>query len=98
MAQSGFAFFFLSVLVGCVVALAMWVRAHWQQIVLALRGEQPGPQLVNYRAAQRRPMDVPYVAQRMLAERDTRLLPPSRRPAWTARSSLVSGNQLRFGF
>lgn len=97
MAQSGFAFFFLTVLVGCGVSLSVWVRTHWQQIVVAVRGEEPRPQLMNYRAAQRRPMDVPYVAQRMLAQRDTRPLPPVGRPAWAARSR-AAGNQLRFGF
>lgn len=99
MAQSGFALFFLAVLFGCTFALAAWVRMHWQKIVIAVRGEAPAARPLNYRAAQRRPIDIPYVAQRMLPQpRSKYEASIDRRPAWTARAPRPAGYQLAFGF
>ena len=99
MAQSGFAFFFLAVLVGCTFALTAWVRMHWQKIVIAVRGEAPVARPMRYRSAQRRPIDIPYVAQRMLPQPRTKAEASSdRRPAWTGRPSRPAGYQLAFGF
>ena len=99
MGQSGFAFFFFAVLVGCTYALAAWVRLHWDKIALAVRGDVPPARTLRYRSAQRRPIDIPYVAQRMLGDRG----PLSgavmvRHPAKIARPQRRLGTQLGFGF
>ena len=99
MAQSGFALFFLAVLLGCTFSLVAWTRRHWQKIVIAVRGDMPDARLMNYRAAQRRPIDIPYVAQRMLPQPgDGREVSALRRSAWTRRAGRPAGYQLAFGF
>ena len=99
MAQSGFAFFFLAVLIGCSFAVAAWVRMHWQKIVDAVCGEAPAARPIHYRSAQRRPIDIPYVAQRMLPQPGSSVGGSAdRRLAWTARPHRPSGYQLAFGF
>ncbi len=65
MAQNGFAFFFVLVLAGCAFSLFKSIKANWQRIVKAIAGEAPNAQPMTYRAWQRRPIDVPEVAQRM---------------------------------
>ena len=99
MAQSGFAFFFLAVLVGCTVSLVAWTRLHWQKILVAVRGDMPDTRMLEYRAAQRRPIDIPYVAQRMLSEHGYRAeCSTDRRPAWTRLAGRPTSQQLAFGF
>lgn len=100
MAQNGFAFFFLAVLLGCSISLASWTRLHWSKIVAAARFEVPESRPLNYKAVQRRPIEVPYVAQRMLAQAEM----PSgaaqgmARPLWAFTGRRPSGHQLAFGF
>ncbi len=99
MAQSGFAFFFLAVLIGCSSALAAWLRTNWQKIIVAVRGEVPAARAVCYRAGQRKPMDVPYVAQRMLAQPGRRLDGSGyRRMPMPVRRQAPAVSQLRLGF
>ena len=100
MAQNGFAFFFLAVLLGCSISLASWMRLHWSMIVAAARGEVPESRPLNYKAVQRRPIEVPYVAQRMLAQaEDTSGAAANKvRPIWTFTSRRPNGHQLAFGF
>ena len=100
MAQSGFAFFFLAVLLGCSISVASWMRLHWSKIVAAARGEVPQSRPLNYKAVQRRPIEIPYVAQRMLAQAEQPSIPDrdKARPLWTFASRRANGNQLAFGF
>ena len=67
MAQNGFALFFLLVLTGGAISLALSLRASWKPIVAAITQEPDaahGP--LAYRSWQRRPIDIPEVAQRMV--------------------------------
>ena len=100
MAQNGFAFFFLAVLIGCSISLASWTRLHWSKIVAAARGEVPTSRPLHYKAVQRRPIEVPYVAQRMLAqaEQPSGLGRNKARPMWTFAGRRPNGHQLAFGF
>ena len=100
MAQNGFAFFFLAVLLGCSISLASWVRLHWSKIVAAVRGEVPESRPLNYKAVQRRPIEIPYVAQRMLAQAEERSgsNPNKVQPFWMLTSRRPNGHQLAFGF
>jgi len=100
MAQNGFAFFFLAVLLGCSISLASWMRLHWSKIVAAARGEVPQSRPLNYKAMQRRPIEIPYVAQRMLAqvEEPSGLALNKAQPLWTFASRRPNGHQLGFGF
>ncbi len=100
MAQNGFALFFLAVLIGCTFALTAWVRLHWTRIVAAARGDMLAePRIANYTAVQRRPIDVPYVAQRMLPTvvdgHDARGV---RSSPWRMPNARPRGKQLVFGF
>jgi hypothetical protein len=99
-AQSGFGFFFVAILVGCTFALWRWVQLNWQKISRAIRGETAdGERLVRYRAAQCRPMDIPYVAQRMLAEPVAVPISASAvNAAWLRRPLRPSARQMGFGF
>ena len=79
MAQNGFALFFLLVLTGGAVSLLVSLRASWKPIIAAITQEPDAAQgPLAYRAWQRRPIDVPEVAQRMVL----RALPddPAARP------------------
>ena len=100
MAQNGFAFFFLAVLLGCSISLASWMRLHWSKIVAAARCDVPESRPLNYRAVQRRPIEVPYVAQRMLAQVEQPSGPARKepRPSWAFTSRRPNGHQLAFGF
>jgi hypothetical protein len=100
MAQNGFSFFFLAVLIGCSISLASWMRLHWSKIVAAARGEVPESRPLHYKAVQRRPIEVPYVAQRMLAqaEQPSGTIRNKARPMWTFTSRRPNGHQLGFGF
>ena len=100
MAQNGFAFFFLAVLLGCSISLASWLRFHWSKIVAAARGEVPQSRPLNYKAMQRRPIEIPYVAQRMLPQVEQPSVPVLRksRPLWMLTSRRPNGHQLGFGF
>ena len=100
MAQNGFPFFFLAVLLGCSISLASWMRLHWSKIVAAARGEVPQSRPLNYKAVQRRPIEVPYVAQRMLAQAEGPSGPALNkgRPLWAFTSRRPNGHQLAFGF
>ena len=100
MAQNGFAFFFLAVLLGCSISLASWMRLHWSKIVTAARGDVPQSRPLNYKAVQRRPIEIPYVAQRMLAQAQEPSSPAMNktRPLWTFTSRRPNGHQLAFGF
>lgn len=100
MVQNGFAFFFLAVLLGCSVSVASWMRYHWAKIVAAVRGEAPQSRPVNYTAVQRLPIEIPYVAQRMLAQAGEASGRTSEnvRPMWTFASRRPNGHQLAFGF
>ena len=100
MAQNGFAFFFLAVLLGCSISLASWMRLHWSKIVAAARREVPESRPLNYKAVQRRPIEIPYVAQRMLAQVQEPSHPAlnKARPLWTFTSRRPNGHQLAFGF
>ncbi len=100
MAQNGFAFFFLAVLLGCSISLASWTRLHWSRIIAAARGEVPESRPLNYKAVQRRPIEIPYVAQRMLAQAEQPSAPAPDRalPLWTFTSRGPQGHQLAFGF
>ncbi len=98
MAQGGFAFFFLAVLIGCSFALGRWVQLHWARIAAAARGQTAGEaRPVNYRSVQRRPIDLPYVARRMLPA-DRSLSEPQARRWPVSRPARPSGYQLAFGF
>jgi hypothetical protein len=49
------------------LALILWVKQNWAKIVAAAKGEAgERERVLSYRAQQRRPIDIPYVAQRML--------------------------------
>ncbi len=100
MAQNGFAFFFLVVLLGCSISLASWMRLHWSKIIAAARGEVPESRPLNYKAVQRRPIEIPYVAQRMLAqvEQPSGASLNKARPLWTFTNRRPNGHQLAFGF
>lgn len=98
MAQSGFAMFFLAVLFGCIFGLVAWMRLHWQTIMAAMRGDVPGPRPVTYRSASCRPIDVPYVAQRMLAQPGGGIGSLAARPAWRPQRQRPAGHQLAFSF
>ena len=99
MAQSGFAFFFLAVIAGCIFGVARWVQLNWQRIASAVRGETAQPRPVNYRAVQLRPIDVPYVAQRMLADRPGGLrLAAAPAPIRASHLAAPRVHQLGFGF
>jgi hypothetical protein len=101
MAQSGFALFFLTVLLGTSVALILWVQQHWTKIAAAARGEMVGSERpASYTALQRRPIDLPYVAQRMLPQPPNEPAPPriARAAAWMVRRPCSTGRQLGLGF
>lgn len=100
MTQNGFAFFFLAVLLGSSISLASWMRLHWSKIVAAVRGEVPESRPLNYKAMQRQPIEVPYVAQRMLTQQGVLPASQARRaqPMWTFTSRRPNGHQLAFGF
>lgn len=100
MAQNGFAFFFLAVLLGCSISLASWMRLHWAKIVAAARGEVPESRPLNYKAVQRQPIEIPYVAQRMLAQAEEPSSPAPNKigPIWAFTTRRPNGHQLVFGF
>ena len=101
MAQNAFALFFLAILVGCTAAVTAWVRYHWPKIVAAARGEVLGASRpMTYRSHQRRPIDVPYVAQRMLPQaREATARARVSQPAPSMfRRARPAGHQLGFGF
>jgi hypothetical protein len=100
MAQNGFAFFFLAVLLGCSISLASWMRLHWAKIAAAVRGDVPQSRPLNYKAVQRQPIEVPYVAQRMLAQTSgsTASQAWKAQPIWAFTSRRPNGHQLAFGF
>lgn len=67
MAQNGFALFFLLVLAGGAVSLVASLRASWKPILAAILAKPDAAQRpLAYRAWQRRPIDVPEVARRMV--------------------------------
>ena len=76
------------------------MRLHWSKIVAAARGEVPESRPLNYKSVQRRPIEIPYVAQRMLAQVQEPSSPAMNkaRPLWTFATRRPNGHQLAFGF
>lgn len=100
MAQNGFAFFFLLLIVGSAIAMLLTVAESWPEVMTALIGAPPAPVVRRYRSFCRRPIDVPEVARRLLPRGEGESVMPALavHSSFYRRRSERGPRQLRFRF